>query len=399
MHFLIVKRGALDDIGRTLLDDEIDTLEGVAAPTMEAIAGAFLKGGRPTYTRDAAAWFDMGLLSRLGRHRSDKLKRLNQPSRPQILRRLIGRIVEGSSTIRPDAAAALLGAASDSLGLNRGGKPVGLRAKQRMAPMSSESGSDPKSTAASTVPSITFEFDDYDLPGFMSIASCFGMEKFGYVATPNVDGLVRACEDASYLELYSRAAFLLLDSRVAALLFRLVHGIRVPVLPGSDLTAALLREVIKPGDRVVLIGSTAEQAQALRERFHLRDLLHHDPPMGFIRDSAAVEACLQFVEASSPFRFCLIAVGDPQGIIVAHRLAERGRARGMAFIIGASIDFITGKQHRAPRWMQRIALEWLFRLLTNPRRLAWRYLVRGPKILAYVGRSKIVLRPARPSSE
>jgi hypothetical protein len=123
MHFLIVKRGALDDVGRTLLDDEIDTLEGVAAPTMEAIAGAFLKGGRPTYTRDAAAWFDMGLLSRLGRHRSDKLKRLNQPSRPQILRRLIGRIVEGSSTIRPDAAAALLGAASDSLGLNRGENP------------------------------------------------------------------------------------------------------------------------------------------------------------------------------------------------------------------------------------------------------------------------------------
>jgi hypothetical protein len=123
MHFLIVKRGALDDIGRTLLDDEIDTLEGVAALTMEAITGAFRKGGRPPYTRDAAAWFDMGLLSRLGRHRSDKPKRLNQPSRPQILRRLIGRIVEGSSMFRPDAIVALLGAASDSLALNLGENP------------------------------------------------------------------------------------------------------------------------------------------------------------------------------------------------------------------------------------------------------------------------------------
>jgi len=129
----------------------------------------------------------------------------------------------------------------------------------------------------------------------------------------NVDGLIRVYEDASFREWYSRAAFVLLDSRVAALLFRLVHGIRVPVLPGSDLTAALLHEVINPEDRVVLIGSTAEQAQALRERFGLKHLLHHNPPMGFIRDSAAVEACLQFVEASSPFRYCLIAVGDPQG--------------------------------------------------------------------------------------
>jgi exopolysaccharide biosynthesis WecB/TagA/CpsF family protein len=259
--------------------------------------------------------------------------------------------------------------------------------------MSSESRSGANSTAASTFPPITFEFDDYDLPGFLAVASCFGMERYGYVATPNVDGFVRACEDASFLESYSRAAFVLLDSRVAALLFRLVHRIKVPVLPGSDLTAVLLHEVINPEDRVVLIGSTAEQAQALRERFHLRHLLHHDPPMGFIRDSAAVEACLQFVEESSPFRYCLIAVGDPQGMIVAHRLAERGRARGLAFNIGASIDFITGKQRRAPRWMQRIALEWLYRLLSNPRRLAWRYLIRGPKILAYVCRSKILLRP------
>jgi len=263
--------------------------------------------------------------------------------------------------------------------------------------MSSESGSDANRTVASAPPPITLAFDDYDLPGFLSVASRFGMERYGYVATPNVDGFVRACEDASFLESYSRATFVLLDSRVAALLFRLVHGIRVPVLPGSDLTAALLHEVINPEDRVVLIGSTAEQAQTLRERFSLKHLLHHDPPMGFIHDSAALEACLRFVEESSPFRFCLIAVGDPQGMIVAHRLALRGRARGLAFNIGASIDFITGKQRRAPRWMQQIALEWLYRLSSNPRRMASRYLIRGPKILAYVGKSKILRKPAAPN--
>jgi exopolysaccharide biosynthesis WecB/TagA/CpsF family protein len=242
---------------------------------------------------------------------------------------------------------------------------------------------------------ITFELDDYELPAFLSAAQNFGLSKYGYVATPNVDGLIRVHESASFRAEYARAAYVLLDSRVAALLFRLVFRVRVPVCPGSDLTAALLNHVIKPHDRVLLIGSTEEQAQELRRRFGLEELLHHNPPMGFIRDPAAVEACLQFMESASPFRYCLIAVGDPQGVIIAHLLAQREQARGLAFIIGASIDFITGKQQRAPGWMQRIGLEWLFRLLRNPRRLAWRYLVRGPKFFAYLATSRVVLRPAR----
>ena len=125
--------------------------------------------------------------------------------------------------------------------------------------------------------------------------------------------------------------------------------------------------MIQPNDRVVVIGSTESQAKMVRERYGLTQLLHHNPPMGFIHDSDAVESCLRFVEAASPFRFCLIAVGDPQGVMVAHQLGVRERARGLAFIIGASIDFVTGKQRRAPLWMQHSGLEWLHRLLGNPR--------------------------------
>jgi exopolysaccharide biosynthesis WecB/TagA/CpsF family protein len=239
---------------------------------------------------------------------------------------------------------------------------------------------------------VVFELDDYDLSKFLSVAGNFGTQQYGYVATPNVDGLIRVHESASFRNEYSRAAYVLLDSRVAAFFFRLVHNVRIPVCPGSDLTAALLQQVIKPDDRVVLIGSTEEQAQMLRERYGLKHLMHHNPPMGFIRDPAAVEACLQYMESFSPFRFCLIAVGDPQGVIIAHRLAERGHARGLAFIIGASIDFITGKQQRAPKLVQHIGFEWLYRLSRDPRRLAWRYLVRGPKFFVYLGIARPLLR-------
>jgi exopolysaccharide biosynthesis WecB/TagA/CpsF family protein len=241
---------------------------------------------------------------------------------------------------------------------------------------------------------VVHEIDDYDLSAFVEEARRFGDGRYGYVVTPNVDHMIRFHESASFRALYAGASYILLDSRIAAILFRTVHGIRAPVCTGSDLTAALFSRVIAPDDRVVLVGGSERQAAALRSGFGLRNLVHHNPPMGFIDDPEAVEACLQFVEAASPFRFCLLAVGSPRQEIVARRLAERGRARGLALCIGASIDFLTGAERRAPVWMRSIGLEWMFRLLQNPRRMAWRYLVRGPKFFAYVGSSAVTLRAA-----
>jgi exopolysaccharide biosynthesis WecB/TagA/CpsF family protein len=247
---------------------------------------------------------------------------------------------------------------------------------------------------ADTRRELVFQPHDYHLDQFLEVAARFGSERFGYVATPNVDGLIRLRESESFRLAYEGAAYVLLDSRVASLAYRFRHRLQIPVCSGSDLTAALFEKIIKPEDRIVLIGSSEEQANLLREQSGLKFLMHHNPPMGFIRDEAAVERCLEFVEKSSPFRFCLIAVGDPQGSLLAHHLAVRGRARGLAFIIGASIDFITGRQKRAPLWMQRATLEWLYRLLSNPRRLAPRYLLRGPRFFLHLPWSRVVLRPA-----
>ena len=49
--------------------------------------------------------------------------------------------------------------------------------------------------------------------------------------------------------------------------------------------------------------------------------------------------------------------------------------------IGAAFDLLTGRIRQAPRWMQRVGLEWLFRLMQEPRRLAKRYLVNNPLFL------------------
>jgi heptosyltransferase-2 len=72
------------------LDDESDTLLGVHGLTTEALTGAYLVDGRPTYTEDAAEWFDMGLNSKFGKQRADELKKVNQRSHAQIFSGIFG---------------------------------------------------------------------------------------------------------------------------------------------------------------------------------------------------------------------------------------------------------------------------------------------------------------------
>ncbi len=239
---------------------------------------------------------------------------------------------------------------------------------------------------------VTLQLDDYDLTGFLPVAAAFGSARFGFVVTPNVDHLIRYHEEPRFRECYGAASYVLLDSRFASRLLRLVKGMSPRVCTGSDLTAAVFSGLVASTDRVLLIGTSAEQVQALTQRFQLQNLHHHNPPMGFIKDEAAVERCLDFIESLSPFRFCFLAVGSPQQELIAYALQKRGRARGLALCVGASIDFLTGKEQRAPHWMQQGSIEWLFRLMQNPRKMAWRYLVRGPKVFARMIRFKFVLR-------
>ena len=242
------------------------------------------------------------------------------------------------------------------------------------------------------------EIDDFDLASFSRTAAGFGMAHYGYVVTPNVDHLISYCEDPSFRALYRSAQYSLLDSRVVALAMRLLKGMHLAVCTGSDLTAQLLGHVVSPLDPIILIGGSASQAQEIVASYGLGNVQHHNPPMGFINSADATETCLRFIEAHSPFRFCFLAVGSPQQEMIAQRLQARDKARGLVLCVGASLNFLTGAERRAPRWMRRFALEWLYRLAQDPKRLARRYLLRGPRFFGYLVRGRLVLRPRRTGS-
>lgn len=210
-------------------------------------------------------------------------------------------------------------------------------------------------------------------------------DPFTYVVTPNVDHLVRleAIGEGDPLGQELRAAYraaplVLCDSRVLARLAR-VYGVDLPLAPGSDLTVRLFADVARAGDRIAIIGGDDGLLASLRRQFPHLVFDQHVPPMGMVRNPAALAAAVAFGRDAHA-RFLLIAVGSPQQELLAARIAAAGGARGCALCIGASLDFITGRQRRAPRVLQRMGLEWAHRLASQPGRLWRRYLVDGPRI-------------------
>jgi N-acetylglucosaminyldiphosphoundecaprenol N-acetyl-beta-D-mannosaminyltransferase len=94
--------------------------------------------------------------------------------------------------------------------------------------------------------------------------------------------------------------------------------------------------------------------------------------------------------AASGARLCLIALGSPKQEVLSRRALDRYPNLGL-LNIGAGIDFIGGSQQRAPKVVQDNGFEWLWRLATNPRRLAGRY-ARCAVLLADVAIAKPVRR-------
>jgi exopolysaccharide biosynthesis WecB/TagA/CpsF family protein len=210
---------------------------------------------------------------------------------------------------------------------------------------------------------------------------------FKYVVTPNVQHMVRLLQGPATLRpLYERAWRVYCDSRV---LRRLAwfSDVRLPVVTGSDLTARIVALASEQHLSIALVGPTAAARASLESRYPGINVVLHTPPMGFITSEQEVQKCVDFVvKAKAPLTF--LAVGMPQQEILASRIADHPEARGVGLCIGASVDFLTGKQRRAPVWVQKAGFEWAHRLLSDPRRLASRYLIECPRIFYLIWRMR-----------
>ena len=213
-------------------------------------------------------------------------------------------------------------------------------------------------------------------------------DPFAYVVTPNADHLVRLSRDPTLLPLYRTATLCLLDSRVVARAARAL-GLQAPrVTTGSDLTARLLSTHLRADERVTIIGLRASYLAELVRRTGIAPPAHYDPPMGFDRDPVEMQRAVRFV-LDHPARLVFLAVGSPRQERLAAAIAATGEAHGTGLCIGASLEFLAGVVPRAPRLMQQFGIEWLHRMLSDPRRLARRYMLDNPPIFWLLLRERL----------
>lgn len=196
------------------------------------------------------------------------------------------------------------------------------------------------------------------------------------LATLNLDHLVKLGDDPAFAEAYAAQDLVTADGRPVTWLARLA-GQRLELVTGSDLLRPLLGVAAQAGVPVGFFGATAETLALAAERLEseipgLHVVCRIAPPMGFDPESEAARDALMQMQAAG-VRLCLLALGAPK----QERLAALGRklAPKIGFAsIGAGLDFIAGHQRRAPAWVRAVAMEWLWRMLSDPRRLALRYL-------------------------
>lgn len=224
------------------------------------------------------------------------------------------------------------------------------------------------------------DFDPLDFAGAVAwLQSRTDADPFAYVVTPNVDHLVRLeRERAELAPVYRAAALRLCDSRIVSGLGK-SSGVALPVVPGSDLVAALF-DFAQGGDTIRIIGGSADIVERVRRHYPALVITHVDAPMGLRRNAAARAAIAAAAAASAPARYTLIAIGSPQQELLAHEMLGHPGMRGTGLCIGASVEFIVGEQRRAPRIVQQLSMEWAWRLASDPRRLWRRYLIEGPAI-------------------
>ncbi len=195
------------------------------------------------------------------------------------------------------------------------------------------------------------------------------------LATINLDHLVKLRRDAAFRAAYAAQDLVVADGNPVVWLSRLARR-PVALVPGSDLVLPLAGCAAAAGRPVALVGAAeaalaGAAARIAAEVPGARIAWRHAPPMGFDPEDEGARKVLAEVAALGPC-LCLLALGAPR----QERLAALGRrlAPQAGFVsVGAGVEFLSGHQRRAPEWVRRIAMEWLWRMLSAPRRLVPRY--------------------------
>lgn len=208
------------------------------------------------------------------------------------------------------------------------------------------------------------------------------LEKFqeGVLITPNVDHLIKLQKDKDFFELYRKAEYVTVDSKIVQLALKFLGTPVKEVITGSGFFPSFYEyhrnnESIK----IFLLGAAPGVADEAMRKINGkvgREIVvgAHSPSFGFEKNKQECDAIVELINSSSA-NVLVVGVGAPKQEKWIYSYKSKLDNIKIYLAIGATIDFEAEKVKRAPVIVQKLAMEWLYRLVKEPRRLWRRYII------------------------
>lgn len=225
----------------------------------------------------------------------------------------------------------------------------------------------------------------------------------GVVVTPNVDHLMKLQNDSDFLEVYKAVEYRVCDSKILMYAARFLGTPIRDKISGSDLLPWFCEHNRdNPDVKIFMLGAAPGVAKLAQQRINERigrEIIveAHSPSFGFENKPEECDAIIDMISASSA-NVLVVGVGAPkqEKWIVKHR--DRLPSIKTFLAIGAAIDFEAGHKPRSPEFVTELGLEWLYRTLSEPKRLWRRYLVEDMPFFSLVFQQWLAIRKQRKSS-
>ncbi len=214
----------------------------------------------------------------------------------------------------------------------------------------------------------------------------------GYVLTPNVDHLMMLQKDEEFRHIYQGASLVCADGMPLLWGARFLGTPLKEKVSGSDLFVRLCKIAAEKGYGLFFLGgrpgSALKAADMLSSAYkNIRITGVYSPPFGFEDDHCENEKILAMIRKAQP-DILFVGLGAPKQEKWIYRHYRELKVP-VSIGIGATFEFTAGVVKRAPLWMQKSGLEWLWRLAMEPGRLWKRYLIRDVKFFWLLLKQKI----------
>lgn len=202
-----------------------------------------------------------------------------------------------------------------------------------------------------------------------------------YICVSNVHTTVMSYEDKEYRDIQNGAVLAIPDGGPLSTVGRR-RGYQMSRTTGPSYMEEILKLSSGKGYRHYFFGSTQETLERMKERIMAEDpdiriVGMFSPPFRAMTEEED-QTIIREINAASP-DFLWVGLGAPKQ--EKWMAAHRGIVTGLMVGVGAAFDYYAGNIKRAPEWMQKINLEWLYRLIQDPKRLMKRYIVTNTKFL------------------